>query len=108
MVVGAIFYFLSDEYNRVAVLGSEGSIDSGSKFGLEIGMLRSDADAILNTRGLELVESFYGGSCLNRSYPDDQRIEVWSDDSWRRGTICLASKNDTVDSIGWFYSWGQP
>ena len=106
--VGFLVLFLSDEYNWTAVLGSEGFVDTGSKFGVSVGGLRSEASAKLSDRGLVLEESFDGGSCLNRSYPDEQNVEVWSDRSWRRGTICLASENNQVVSIGWFYSWMQP
>ncbi len=101
LVVGGIVFFASDEFNRTGFLGSEGFIDSGSKFGIQIGMDRNVAEDRLRSRGLESMEPSVSGRCLDRPYPADQQVGLWLDDSRFGGTICLASRNNQIVSIGW-------
>jgi hypothetical protein len=103
-------YLASDEFDKTAMIGgSYGYIESGAKFGIYVGMSQSDARQILANRGLtpedladpeRLVPPH---TCLHRKYPSYRDIELWSDRSWRRGTICLSLAQGKVASVAWHY-----
>jgi hypothetical protein len=107
-VVGGSILLLSSDLNRAAVLGSEGYIDRGSKFGIAIGSSANEAGQNLSRQGLELSPEDGRSNCLDRRYDASHSVQVWEDNSWRRGTICLESYDDKVVSIGWYFSWAAP
>jgi hypothetical protein len=106
--LAGIGYMMADEFNRAGILSSEGYIESGSKFGMEIGMSRDTAASRLSERGLEQVELTAQQSCHGRSYGPDRQVELWYDRSWRRGTICLSSTGNRIASVSWIYNWSAP
>lgn len=109
VVVSFIALFLfGSELNRASILGSDGHIESGSKFGLHIGMDSRKVESLLTRERLTLYESSMGGQCLDRAYPVEQKLEVWTDDGWRKGTLCVSYVNQKVVSLGWYYYWAQP
>ncbi len=101
-------YLMADEFNRAGVLSSKGYIESGSKFGIDIGMSRDAAARQLSDQGLEQVELTATQSCHGRSHGPDRYVELWYDRSWRRGTICLSSTGNRVASVSWVYNWAAP
>lgn len=114
LVSGLIVVFLSNEWNRAA-LGSEGYIEKGTKFGLTIGDRKQEITEHLVTRGL-VDESTSGAnetgynsqSCLLHIYPSKYEVQVWGDDSWRRGTICIAFLDGKLARMSWHYNMLQP
>jgi len=110
-----IVVFFSSEWNRAA-FGSSGIIDNGSKFGIEIGSSYSEAKQHLLSQGLVPYDIEYNPKvratgikqCHGRKYPDNVFLQAFDDDSWRRGIICVASKNDKVIKISWHYGMLQP
>lgn len=106
-----IAYLASDEFDQAAMTGgSRGHINSGAKFGIYVGMPMSHARQILSKRGLTFYERASPSNptpphaCLGRRYPANRHIEVWADDSWRRGTICLSSTEEKVVSVAWHFN----
>jgi hypothetical protein len=113
LLIAAAIFILSDEFNRSGALASEGYIESGSKFGIEIGMSRDAAANKLASRGLEWSElptdpRFSPQSCHGHTHSPERLVELWIDRSWRRGTICLSSEENKITSVSWVYNWGAP
>ncbi|MGE0653311.1 MAG: hypothetical protein AB7P12_16440 [Alphaproteobacteria bacterium] len=102
-IVVGIAYLMSDEFNRAGILSSEGYIEHGSKFGIDIGM--NVAANRLVEHGLEPVELTATHSCHGRAYGSERRVELWYDRTWRRGTICVSSEENRVASVSWIYNW---
>jgi len=115
IIVLSLTFIFSSEWNRAA-LGSQGYIDEGSKFGIEVKSSLEDAHKILESKGLysyDLSENRKLSpsglqNCHGREYPDDILLEAFSDDSWRRGIICIASSEGEVISLSWHYGMFQP
>lgn len=110
IVVGILVYLFSDEFDQTALtLGSSGYIETGTKFGIYIGMAVSDARQRLASRKLSPNDLTVPShlvpphTCLHRKYPPDHDIEAWVDRSWRRGTICLSSTEGKVASVAWLF-----
>ena len=104
----ALGYLAFDDFTRAGLLASQGHAEEGSKFGVEIGMELDDAGHGLRERGLRPVALTAPASCHGRIYAAEHELELWYDDTWRRGTICLASVNGRVESISWLYNWIAP
>lgn len=101
------YFFILDDFQKAGI-GSIGFRDSGSKFGVEIGVDLTSARSHLTANGLRLYEEDFFGQCLGFSYPKDQDLEVWVDETWRYGSICLASVGEKVVSIRWHYTFDAP
>ena len=104
----AVGYLALDDFNRAGILASRGTIEEGSKFGVEIGMELDDAGHVLRERGLRPAALTAPASCHERTYSAERELELWYDDTWRRGTICLASVHGQVVSVSWRYDWMTP
>lgn len=114
ITVTLIVIFFSNEWNRAA-LGTEGYIDEGSKFGIEIGSNTQDVITRLIDRGLVDAadigknETHYNPQeCHSRLYADDIEVRLLWDRSWRQGTICIASKSGVIVGVSWWYGMFQP
>lgn len=98
---------LADELTRTALFDSAGYVVDGRKFGVVIGSKRDDAVAHLTrTPSLRLHETTKGGTCLMRRYGPDITVDVFVDDSWRHGSVCLASRSGRIEEIAWLF--GSP
>ena len=107
LAAGVSTWWLTAEENRERLTGFDGFIESGSKFGVSIGMPTSAANSALVARGFLYLHSDGRGSCSNRVYPAASVIEVWKDRGWpRTATVCLESATEIVTSVSWYYSWG--
>lgn len=108
VMFGVGFAVLADEYNRAGVLSSRGVSTSGERFGVAIGMDSMQARDVLRRRGLTPVELTLAQSCHGRTYTSDEQVELWYDDTWRRGTICVVSRSSRVTVVSWSYNWMAP
>jgi hypothetical protein len=109
VALGVLVYLSSDDSDRAGLIGgSTGYITSGSKFGISIGMPLATARLRLAGRGLQPLDlaSLHAPPhrCLGWAYPPDHTVEAWTDDSWRRGTICIASVHGAVASVRWHFN----
>jgi len=109
-----IAIFLSNEWNRAA-FGSEGYIVEGKKFGLTIGASKKEMTEYLVNRGLvdgtELGANETGynpQSCHFHIYPDKYEVEIWDDESWRGGVICVAYLDGKLARVSWMYNMLAP
>lgn len=100
---GAFF----NELNRTAIFESTGFITAGERFGVKIGIDRGVANRrIGGLSGMQLHKSFKGGICLMRSYDVDVTVDLYIDNSWRHGSICIASQRGVVTELAWMF--GSP
>ena len=95
-------------YNRAGIIGTTGRIDSGAKFGVTIGDVQWTAQKTFWKAGFYRVESTKPQSCHGFEYSKTQNIEVWFDDSWRRGTLCVVSSESKITHLSWSYGFGSP
>ena len=114
LALGLVVLFLSNEWNRAA-FGSRSNIEDGTKFSLTIGDSKQEVVGYFTARGLVDVstyainETHYNPQrCHNHIYSDEYEVELWSDDSWRRGTICVAFLDGKLARISWDYGMFQP
>ncbi len=115
LLIVCVAIFFSSEWNRAA-FGSRGFEDNGSKFGIEIGSQYSEAEQHLLSKGLVPYDLEYNPKvskagikkCHGHEYPDDVYLQAFDDDSWRRGIICVASKDNKVIRLSWHYGMFQP
>jgi hypothetical protein len=97
--------FLSDEDNASALRSSAGFIERGSKFDVSVGDHIGTVGRTIGKHHFQLWERPDLQSCLTHAYPWTQAVNVYSDDTWRRGTACVAFDRRTrlVRSIEWAY-----
>lgn len=107
VAVAAPMILLASELNRTALFNSAGYRAEGQKFGIKIGDQRSAAIAQLErTSNIRLHHTSKGGTCLMRTYDSSVIIDVFIDNSWRHGSICLASLDNKIHEISWLF--GSP
>lgn len=99
--------FLSNEWNRAA-FGSIGYIEQGKKFGIIIGSPLTEKIEALKARGFIHELPTKKHSCFGRDYPENIKLDLIYDDSWRRGSICIGSKSGVITSINWRYDMFRP
>lgn len=114
IVISLAILFFSSEWNRAA-FGSKGSIEQGEKFGISIGSNKQDTIDYLTARGLidetavGINETHYNPqSCYNYIHGAEYEVELWADDSWRRGSICVAFIDGKLARMSWLYGMLQP
>lgn len=111
VLLGLLAVPLSDEITRASIVGSKGYKETGSKFGITVGMRHDEAVRLLSNHGFELFEPPLGPTrppqrCHGRYYPDDHTVELWLlIDGWRRGNICLVSRSGDVTNFSWDFMW---
>lgn len=97
--------FLTDEMNRKFVFNPIGYREHGSAFSVTVGQSRPEAVNILKSNiALSLYESRPGYHCLTRRYNQQMDLDIFQDNSWRRGAICLVSSGGIVSEIIWDYN----
>jgi hypothetical protein len=107
--IGAFGAFVAlDERNQVVLFNHSGSTTTGAILGASVGMSRATAREQLQRKGLVLRKSFAGGGCLEWKFADAQTVDVFRDDSWRKGAVCVASSGGTVERIVWYFDPSQP
>lgn len=104
IVIGAIAFailFASSERNRAALLSQEGFITEGSKFGVSVGQTTESAATTLRRANWQYIETKNGGYCYRHVYSTATKVVVFFDESWRKTTFCLGTKDGHVISIQW-------
>jgi hypothetical protein len=103
-VVGGIV-FASDEDNASALHESAGFTASGTKFGIRVGDHINSAEQALRPHHFVPYRQDAIQTCLTHEYPKSEAVVVYADDSWRKGTICIAydRQSGTVRAIEWAY-----
>ncbi|WP_417616849.1 hypothetical protein [Parasphingorhabdus sp.] len=96
------------DFNRSGILGSNGHVVTGGKFGIEVGENYKRAEAVMMSLGFENPELTKAGSCHGYDYGKDLEPNLWFDNSWRKGTICIVTSSDKVRHISWSYGLGFP
>lgn len=102
------WHLINDDFARSGVLASRGAIDSGQRFGIQIGEPISDATSHLEAKGIERVDIGDRKRCHSHSNPNATDVRLFRDDSWRSGTICVFADESGVIRISWWYNWAAP
>ena len=97
--------FARNEDNANALRSSAGYIESGSKFGVRVGDQLSTVGQVVRYHHFSLYEREDLQTCLSHEYPPTQAVVVYVDDTWRKGTMCVAydRKSHQVRAIEWAY-----
>lgn len=104
-LIALTVWVLSDEFNLRAITGSAGATRAQAALGLPIGMPAAQAAARLEDKGLvEFQDDTPAVPCLNGVYAADETVRLFADDSWRRGTVCLASREGRISQIVWRFA----
>ena len=110
-VLGATYALaISDHssFNRAGLTGASGRIETGEKFGVSIGDDPRDIDNRFRALGFKRVELTRARSCHGFDYAEDQNLQLWLDESWRRGTLCVVSAGSKITYLSWSYGMGFP
>ena len=96
-----VTFIARSERNRIALIDRKGFIVRGEKFGVSIGDSTQLAASILQRDGYEYVDTQRGGYCIAKHYAADVELLVYFDDSWRKTTVCVGTRDARVLSIQW-------
>lgn len=94
------------DINRAALTNFTGQKLSGSFAGINIGDGQELARNKLFKKEMVIVKYVDDGSCPINSAFD--KILVFVDVSWRKGTICIGISQGRVKAIAWRYNFMQP
>jgi hypothetical protein len=94
---------LSNESTRLLITQSQGVRESGSAFGVTIGATRSSAVTTLRSQ-FTYRRTKRGGECLVRQFSAEYDLDIFHDRSWRKGAICVASRDGQVTTIVWSFN----
>lgn len=99
------FMFARNPDNASALQSSSGFIDKGGKFGVQVGDHLRTVDQALQSHHFTYYPRDEFQTCLTHGYPPTQAVLVYQDDSWRRGTTCIAYERASrrVRAIEWAY-----
>lgn len=107
--IAGLSLFFTEELNRKWVFNPIGYIEYGSTLSVTVGQPRREAVNILkSSSALSLYESRPGYNCLTRRYNQQMNLDIFQDNSWRRGTICLVSTGEIVSEVIWYYNFLAP
>ena len=95
-------------FNRAALAGSNGRIESGQKFGVAIGDEYDAVEMKFRELGFEQRELTKPQSCHGFTYASELTPHLWFDNSWRKGTLCVVSSGGRVKYLSWTYGLGFP
>jgi len=99
-------WFFSNQVNRLALVSDAGFLERGSMFGVTIGSPVGEIESAVRQYGFKPYKIGVRDTCLHHDYERSIRINVYTDDTWRRGTLCIAYNNSThrVTAIEWSYA----
>lgn len=106
LAAGGLLLFVNEKDNAAALRSSAGFIDRGSKFDVQMGAHMSTVDQAFERHHFSVYRSDdRDQTCLSHEYPVSHGVAVYTDDSWRKGTVCVAfeRKSRKVSSIEWTY-----
>jgi len=107
-LLATVTVYLVDDLNRAWWVPSDGSVDSGSAFGIEIGGTLAAAEAVLHRRGFRQVRINHflddgRPRCLWLHYAEPgEEFERWEAGS--RRVVCLAFLDDRVTNVSWIFN----
>jgi len=118
-LAAAYFFFVRDnsEITQAARSATDyrGQITEGEKFGVSIGDNVQSVTAELKEHGVRYDVNAskrhreqHPNDCHEFEYKDIDEIRIYSDSSWRRGTLCVVLKDDKVVAMSWFFQPGSP
>lgn len=111
VVLGAAYVLVGSRhspFNRAGLVGASGRIDAGEKFGVAIGADYNTNEELFKSLGFEKRELTKPKSCHGFDYSEHQDVQLWFDDSWRKGTLCVVSTRAKVVYVSWSYGVGFP
>lgn len=90
---------------------SNGIIDDGERFGVTVGSSVEAARFALQRRGwredsrdvVDAVDAA-GWRCRGRERQADEQLLMFTDPSWRTGTICLYISGERVRTMAWMFN----
>lgn len=109
LIVGTIIVVLTVQFfldPRNRALFSSGPVRSGQLYGIEIGSSSLEAFRKLDRYGLVRGRVPNTGRCMALVAEDNEKLDLFSDNSWRRGTVCLATEGGKVTGIDTYFSMG--
>ncbi len=99
---------LANESTRALVFRPNGVEERGSAFGVQVNDTRGDAADALARRHFTRVQTKAGGRCLLRNFSSDYVLDLFDDNTWRKGTICIATREGRVEAILWMFNPFMP
>jgi hypothetical protein len=110
LVASFLFIWWSrlDPLDKLGIASGSGRIASGNFIEINVGERAVRAREILTRRGLVLSRSSNGGNCYGHEYDSSYYVEVYIDNSWRNGSVCVASKGGIISELSWFYNPFSP
>ena len=104
-LIAVAIAFVSSEENRLALRSDYGYLSSGAKFDVKVGSEVEGVPQALQRHYFKLYRRSSSGTCLSHDYDPKYRIDVFSDDSWRRGTVCVVyDQGGRVRHVEWSYA----
>jgi hypothetical protein len=89
-----------------ALRQESGYLTSGGKFDVIVGSKSSMVPGEVARSGFKFYERSKYKSCLTHEYERfDFNVDIYSDDSWRKGTLCVVSdsSNDKIVALEWAF-----
>lgn len=109
LALAPLVAWCSIPFDRTAltIVDSYDSIESGARFGVQVGTTSEIARAALMRDGWTPVppavnEMMRG--CGGRMLQSGERFEIYSENSWRKGFVCLFVSGARVKAVGWTFS----
>lgn len=84
-----------------------GNISVGTRFGVRVGASTSSAVALLERIGLVRVSDSVNQQirdCGGRHLGDAEQIIAFTDESWRKGVVCVFSHESKVIVMAWSFT----
>ena len=118
-LIAAYFLFVRDTSEMAQVARSatdyRGQITEGARFGVSIGDSVDSVTAKLKEQRVRYDVNAskrhrenHPNDCHEYEYTDIDEIRIYSDSSWRRGTLCVVLKDDKMVAMSWFFQPGSP
>lgn len=108
MIVIGWVVILSSPLNRYGIARSKGYITTGRFIDVIVGEQSDSARKKMLSHGLRMINRKSGRNCMGVIYDENLSVELFFDDSWRWGTVCVASFRGRVQSINWHYDFMSP
>lgn len=88
-----------------------GYVDTGTKFNLTVGMNSQTARTVALESGWRPLEEGVTGAlvaggwrCGGRQIQSSDEVQMYRENSWRNGLLCIFEEDGTVTGIGWSFS----
>lgn len=102
-VVAILLSAVISERNRLALFYPEGHKSSGKILGAGVGMSAPQFRSAIESRGFTFVKRDRGESGCPRYRVRAESVDVFLDQTWRKGVICAGSTGGKVITIAWYF-----